>query len=48
MPQGMVTMSMREMLGTSCPVCGHALRLVLTQGGLHWVCPVCGEVKTCG
>ena len=40
-----------SLLGQTCPVCGHALRLVLTPDGLHWVCPVCGEVgavKSCG
>ncbi|MBS6831207.1 MAG: zf-TFIIB domain-containing protein, partial [Desulfovibrio sp.] len=28
----------------SCPVCGHTLRMILTDNGLAWVCPVCGEV----
>lgn len=27
-----------------CPVCGHALRVVLTPGGLRRICTVCGEV----
>lgn len=31
--------------GRECPVCGHALRMVLTDAGLIWVCPVCGEVR---
>ena len=37
-----------SLLGQTCPVCGHALRLVLTSDGLHWVCPLCGEVTACG
>lgn len=31
-----------------CPVCGHALRLVLTPDGPRRVCPVCGVVEPCG
>lgn len=37
-----------SLLGQTCLVCGHVLRLVLTPDGLHWVCPLCSEVKPCG
>ncbi len=29
-----------------CPVCGHALRLVLTPDGPRRVCPLCGDIST--
>lgn len=32
-------------LGGACPICGHALRLVVVEGRLTWFCPLCGEVR---